>query len=176
MNQLICVLLIFLLSLDSGCVHTDAPTIKEVTDGFVGATVYKADGTTEHYYKINGNIQNVGSYDDITGEFLDNYDYHGRKIEQVYETDELTGERLKSRNGALICELCVGIVTDATSGDGRVLNTNDDYYNYISYSRFDQPYTDGTVIVTYLVYNPENNYEDDIVDRYDFVLTREYED
>ena len=138
-------------------------------------TVWKVDGTIEHYYKINGQFQNVGCYEEITDDFLEDYTYNGRSVDELYETHELTGERLTHRKGVLICEICIGIVTNAQTGEGRVLNT-DGYYNFISYKGFDQPYEDGTVIVTYLVYNPENNYEDDIVDRYDFVLTREYED
>lgn len=177
MIQIISVLLCFLLSIGVGCVHTDAPSISDVLDdNFVAATVYKVDGTTEHYYMINNQFRNVGSYEEITDRFLDDYTYNGRHVEELYETFELTGERLEHRNGVLICEICVGMVTDDQTGDGRVLNTDDDYYNYISYRGFDQPYEEGTVIVTYLVYNPENNYVDDVVDRYDFVLTREYED
>ena len=177
LRQLIAALLILLLSFGSaGCVHADAPATIVPDDGFAAITVWKVDGTTEHYYKINGKLQNVGSYDDITEKFLDSYTLNGRHIEKVYETDEITGDMLEHRNGALICELCVGIVTDAQSGDGRVINTKENYFNYISYRGFDQPYYDGTVVVTYLVYNPENNYVDDVIDRYDFVLTREYED
>ena len=34
----------------------------------------------------------------------------------------------------------------------------------------------GTVLVSYMIYDPSNNYIDDIMERYDFVICREYED
>lgn len=60
-------------------------------------------------------------------------------------------------------------------GDGRILNTEDTQYNYISYSGVDDT-RDGTIILTYLLYNPGTDYEDDIMERFDFILDRSYED
>ena len=31
-------------------------------------------------------------------------------------------------------------------------------------------------MITYLMYNPETDYEDDIIERYDYVLDRNFED
>ena len=61
-------------------------------------------------------------------------------------------------------------------GDGRILNTDNERYNYISYNGCDLEYTTGTIIVTYLMYNPNTNYEDDIIERYDYILDKNFED
>ena len=48
--------------------------------------------------------------------------------------------------------------------------------NKCSYNNVDFQTYDGTIILTYLVYNPNTTYTDDIIERYDFCLDREFED
>lgn len=60
------------------------------------------------------------------------------------------------------------------AGDGIVLNADDEYY--ISYRGVDFPTCDNTIILNYFIYNPDTTYTDDIMERYDFVLSREIED
>lgn len=43
---------------------------------------------------------------------------------------------------------------------------------YIPYKIGDYQMRDGTVFLSYMVYNPDNNYIDDIMERYDFILDR----
>lgn len=94
---------------------------------------------------------------------------------KVYNSDELTREILEHRNGKIIIERCIGEVTNATTGDGKVLNAADEEYNYISYKGVNLGINNGTRIVTFLCYNPDTNGVDDILDRYDYILTRDYE-
>ena len=97
----------------------------------------------------------------------------------IYDTDELTAEILENRTkqDSIIIERVIGMVTNREQdGDGIVLNTSDTVYNYISYRSVDFETCDGTIILTYFVYNPGTDYVDDIMERYDFVLDREYED
>ena len=94
---------------------------------------------------------------------------------KVYNSDELTGDILEHRNGKIIIERCIGEVTNATTSDGRVLNAADEEYNYISYKGVNLGINNGTRIVTFLCYNPDTNGVDDILDRYDYILTRDYE-
>lgn len=95
----------------------------------------------------------------------------------IYDASELSEEILSNRKGMVVVERCIGFVTNKTTGDGKVLNAYDKDYDYISYrSVDDQNYCDGTVFISYMVYNPDNNYVDDIVERYDFVLCHEWED
>ena len=66
------------------------------------------------------------------------------------------------------------ITTEA--GDGRILNCADSEFAYISYRNYaDDEISVGTVMLSFMIYDPENNYTDDIIERYDFVLTRDYE-
>lgn len=97
---------------------------------------------------------------------------------KLYDASELSTEILENRNGMVIAERCIGFVTNKTTGDGKILNPYDKDADYIAYrsSVADQKYSDGTVFVSYMIYNPENNYIDDIIERYDFVLCREWED
>lgn len=109
----------------------------------------------------------------IEWRFTDGYN---NEIDDIFDSSEVTAQDIENRNGSLIVERCIGIVTDAARGDGVVLNSDDDICSYIGYANCDVPYTEGTIIVTYLVYNPKTTWVDDIIDRYDFVLTREYEE
>lgn len=108
--------------------------------------------------------------------FLSEMEENGLTNYELYDSSELTADILESRKGTTIIERCIGFVTNGQTGDGAILNAADKNYNYISYRSIDQEYCDGTVILTYLIYNPDNNYIDDITERYDFVISREWED
>ena len=87
---------------------------------------------------------------------------------EIIDIQHLTTEMLESRNGKLIIERVVGMVTDAEPGDGRIIG-GDDYYNYISYSNVNG-ISNGDVICSYFIYNPDNNYVDDIIMRFDSII------
>ena len=80
---------------------------------------------------------------------------------QFYDSSELTEDILANRQGKLIIEKCVGTVTD----DEKNGNLEDG--SYISYADVDC--AKGDTITTYLIYNPETNYTDDVIKRFDFV-------
>lgn len=84
---------------------------------------------------------------------------------QVYDSSELTEDILVNRQGKLIIEKCVGTVTDDEK-NGAIQNADSDY-NYISYADVDC--TKGDTVTTYLIYNPETNYTDDVIERFDYV-------
>ena len=83
---------------------------------------------------------------------------------QVYDSSELTEDILANRQGKLIIEKCVGAVTD----DEKNGSLEDG--SYISYADVDC--TKGDTVITYLIYNPDTNYTDDVVERFDFVQNR----
>ncbi len=83
---------------------------------------------------------------------------------QVYDSSELTEDILANRQGKLIIEKCVGTVLDDEK-NGEIQNADSDY-NYISYTNVDC--TKGDTVITYLIYNPETNYTDDVIERFDF--------
>ena len=86
------------------------------------------------------------------------------EICHVYNTSELTDNILTNRQGKLIIEKCVGNVID-NNKNGELENVTD--CNYISYAHV--KCKKGDTVITYLIYNPETNYIDDVIERYDFV-------
>lgn len=131
-----------------------------------------------NYYMLNGESILVADYYGIEDTFVIDMIDNGYQSVSIYNPDELTADILTSRteSDSVIIERCIGVVTNAERpGDGRILNTEDTQYNYISYSGVDDT-RDGTIILTYLLYNPGTDYEDDIMERFDFILDRSYED
>lgn len=90
---------------------------------------------------------------------------------------DITLEELEHRSGSgeVIVERCVGRVLNENL-DGVILDAPD-AGNYISYRSYqgNDPICEGTLMITYLVYNPETNYCDDIIDRYDCVVSHALE-
>lgn len=142
--------------------------------------VGESNVTNKNIYMINDGYKVVNSYEKLEEDFIsfceDKYDSIS-----IYSTDELFSEteilENRTENDNVIIERAIGMVTNCNrEGDGIILNTSNTDYNYISYRSVDFETHDGTIILTYFVYNPDNNYVDDIIERYDFVLDREYED
>ena len=85
-----------------------------------------------------------------------------------YNTEDLTYDILANRNGDIIIEKMIGTVTNR-KGDGRLMGVGK--YNYISYKGV-KGIRKGDVVLTVVIYNPANNYEDDIVERFDYIIDR----
>lgn len=124
---------------------------------------------------INGHKQTIAGFEEIENSMLSMLDAAGFERIVVYDCSELTTEILENRKGTTVIERCIGLVIDEKAGDGKILNTTGEG-NYISYRGVYHPKTEGTVILSYMVYGSDNNYIDDIVERYDFILSREWED
>ena len=118
-----------------------------------------------------------GKYvDDVSQvEFYDSIIQNVNAIE-IYDTSELTPQVMANRNGRIIVEKIIGEVTNQKL-DGKILNcdtdnggyTNKDGGNYISYERVDGA-KQGDKVVTYFIYNPFNNEQDDVMTRLDFII------
>ena len=87
-------------------------------------------------------------------------------LAEIVNTEDLYADDLTHRNGKLIIERIIGVVDDASNGDGHVLDDEDSYISYNSVSDISK----GNVICTYLIYNPDTNYVDDIIARFDYVI------
>lgn len=87
---------------------------------------------------------------------------------RTYNAEDLTGDILRSRNGDIIIEKMIGTVTNR-KGDGRLMGMGK--YNYISYKGV-KGIRKGDVVLTICIYNPANNDEDDIVERFDYIIDR----
>lgn len=90
---------------------------------------------------------------------------------EIIDSADLSLEDLENREGKIIIEKCIGVVENS-DGDGRVLNCADPDYYYISY-RSVEDFQEGDTILTYFIYNPDTNYADDILERFDYVIDRE---
>ena len=90
---------------------------------------------------------------------------------EIVDSADLSLEDLENRKGKIIIEKCIGVVENS-DGDGRILNCADPDYYYISY-RSVEDFQKGDTILTYFIYNPDTNYADDILERFDYVIDRE---
>lgn len=95
---------------------------------------------------------------------------------EIYDTAELTPEIMNNRNGKIIIEKVVGEVTDYEL-NGKILNVGNDNENYVnksdgSYINYERVAgaKEGDKILTYFIYNPFTNAEDDVLTRLDFII------
>lgn len=108
-------------------------------------------------------------------EFFDNM-IKGVNTIEIYDTSELTPRIMADRKGKIIVEKIIGKVTSHKL-DGEILNcnyndggyTNKDGGNYISYKRVEGA-QEGDKVLTYYIYNPFSNEQDDVLTRMDFII------
>lgn len=88
---------------------------------------------------------------------------------KVIDCNDLTEEMLTTRTerNIMYIERIIGKVTD-NEKNGKVLNPPVDGGYYISYASV-KGARKGDVIITYCVYNPFSNYDDDVIERWDFI-------
>lgn len=95
---------------------------------------------------------------------------------EIYDTSELTPAIMANREGKIIVEKIIGKVTNHKL-DGEILNcnVNDGGYinkdggNYINYERVEGA-KEGDKILTYYIYSPFSNEQDDVLTRLDFII------
>lgn len=90
-------------------------------------------------------------------------------ITKVIDCNDLTEEMLTTRadHNIMYIERIIGRVTD-NEKNGTVLNPPKDGGYYISYASVKNA-RKGDIIVTYCVYNPYTNWDDDVIERWDFI-------
>lgn len=88
---------------------------------------------------------------------------------KVIDCNDLTEEMLTTRkeNSIMYIERIIGKVTDKEK-NGTVLNPPVDGGYYISYASVEDA-RKGDTIITYCVYNPYTNWDDDVIERWDFI-------
>ena len=88
---------------------------------------------------------------------------------KVIDCNDLTEEMLTTRteHNIMYIERIIGKVTD-NEKNGTVLNPPVDGGYYISYASVADAEI-GDTIITYCVYNPYTNYDDDVIERWDFI-------
>lgn len=97
---------------------------------------------------------------------------------KIYSSEELTTDILTHRaeGNTLIVERVFAQITHIDepwhdTADAKIIGTD----HTIKYGFFNAPVYEGTIMMTYLIYNPNNDYTDDVVNRYDYVLDRRFE-
>ena len=90
-------------------------------------------------------------------------------ITKVIDCNDLTEEMLTTRtdHNVMYIERIIGKVTD-NEKNGKVLNPPVDGGYYISYKSV-KGARKGDTIITYCVYNPYSNYDDDVIERWAFI-------
>lgn len=88
---------------------------------------------------------------------------------KIIDCNDLTEEMLTTRkdHNVMYIERIIGKVTD-NEKNGTVLNPPVDGGYYISYASVEDA-RKGDIIITYCVYNPYSNYDDDVIERLDFI-------
>lgn len=88
---------------------------------------------------------------------------------KVIDCNDLTEKMLITRadHNVMYIERIIGKVTD-NEKNGKVLNPPKDGGYYISYASVADAEI-GDTIITYCVYNPFSNYDDDVIERWDFI-------
>lgn len=107
-----------------------------------------------------------------TGDFYKELaDSNGIGVIQEYWTDELTTEIICGRGDSILVEKLIGVCID-DEGNGQIIDQANPDYDYISYASVDGV-SNGDVILTVCIYMPGNDYEDDIVDRFDYIIDQQ---
>lgn len=92
-------------------------------------------------------------------------------ITRVIDCNDLTEKMLTHRSNRkhhiMYIERILGRVTD-NKKNGKVLNPSKDSGCYISYKSV-KGARKNDVIITYCVYNPYTNWDDDVIERWDFI-------
>ena len=88
----------------------------------------------------------------------------------TYESCDLTPEILRTRaeRHEVIIEKIIGVCLD-DEGNGQILNPWDEDHDFISYASIPSV-REGDVVMTLLTYNPDTNWDDDVIERCDFVI------
>ena len=90
-------------------------------------------------------------------------------VVREYYTEELSYDLLANRGDDIIIEKTIGKVINSKK-DGRIYGT-EGKYNYISYRKV-KGAKKGDTILTICIYAPNSKGEDDIVERFDYIIDR----
>ena len=92
-------------------------------------------------------------------------------VAKVIDCNDLTENMLVYRSNKkrhiMYIERIIGKVTD-NKGNGKILNPPKNGGYYISYESV-KGARKGDIVITYCVYNPYTNWDDDVIERWDFI-------
>lgn len=163
-NKIISIVISILIGLCIGLAVGNIPTAETEATETTTATETTAEQKVFSWFNY---------YEEITDDL---------ELFKVYNFADLTEETLINRNGDLIIEKVYGVVVD-TEGNGKILVNDEDFkkahnrdyngiaeYNYyISYKGTEKA-QQGDIVLSYFIYNPDSNYTDDTMARFDYIM------
>lgn len=108
----------------------------------------------------SNDVKSIETSVELPQNMTDDFQTEVYYIDSQEESDKCY-EALQHRKGKIVIEVITGTVTDE-NGDGQI-----DYQGYIKYHG---DLSVGTRVETVMVYNPDNNYIDDIMYRADTII------
>ena len=108
----------------------------------------------------SNDIKSIETSVELPQNMTDDFQTEVYYIDSQEESDKCY-EALQHRKGKIVIEVITGTVTNE-NGDGQI-----DYQGYIKYHG---DLAVGTQVETVMVYNPDNNYIDDIMYRTDTII------
>lgn len=175
-TALVC--LIFMVSI----IPVDAASVCGDTDGDGIVTIMDATYIQRFLASMETDApvgeREIKDYEPIEYNFEITLGYEELDIDDtfhIYNPDELTPEIWGNRAGTndLVIERLICEVGDDSRG--RVINTTSDEERYVSYKYSDLRLVKGTIVITYRLFDPNNNLPDKIYNRYDYLLDRSFE-
>ena len=140
---------------------------------FVTVLSIGMSGIIQHFEPNEEQLTSVAAEEVRSGdewEMVENISSCNTNELMVIDNSQITEEMLISRNGKLIIDKVIGkCIND--EGDGTVLNNRVDD-EYISYRKC-KDIKKNDIVVTYLIYNPDSAFIDDILYRFDYVVARD---
>ena len=119
-------------------------------------------GTTKNSDNIakSNDVQSIETSLELPQNMTDDFQTEIYYIDSQEESDKCY-EALQHRDGKIVVEVVTGTVT-GENGDGQI-----DYQSYIKYH---DDLAIGTRVESVMIYNPDNNYIDDIIYRADTII------
>lgn len=144
---------------------------KAIVAAMIMATVFTTTANARTA-DVNRTARDLPIYEEIAQAFDDEI----ALPERVFDTDDITYDLLVNRTqyDYIVVEKLIG-VCENEKGDGVVINTTDKAHDYIAYRRSPDYCTGqrihtGDVVLTYLIYNPNTTWIDDVVERVDYII------
>lgn len=150
--------------------NSDSPIGKPIESGYTEETQANEDNVSIDASELAGKVIEFNFIPELESEEVsEGEDY------AIIDASELTEEILfhRAEGNTLIVERVISRI--GKDGKGRVINTGGIGADTLSFKYSSLPLTEGTLVQSYRIYNPNNN-KLDVVNRFDFILSRDFKE
>lgn len=150
--------------------NSDSPIGKPIESGYTEETQANEDNVSIDASELAGKVIEFNFIPELESEEVsEGEDY------AIIDASELTEGILfhRAEGNTLIVERVISRIGE--DGKGRVINTGGIGADTLSFKYSSLPLTEGTLVQSYRIYNPNNN-KLDVVNRFDFILSRDFEE